>query len=1322
MAYQFQNKEKSFGKVWIFWLLALLIGGSLPGTLPRVAAQTLPPVAYNPTLSTIFIGANYSSLDPAQAPYVTYPSNPLAPKSPITLPEVDAALTTQGFPDLIVNEGSVWTLKADTIISQTARLDITSATLSVLRLDSDPASGKALPLTKVIARGGYLNIEGTDTGDNRVRVFSWDPASGDAEGRDTNYADGRSYLLADLGGRMDIKFAEVSHLGWSPGEPSGLSWRKMAKSGDPTVLADIQTGATGKILNSDIHNNYFGQYSYEAYGLEVKYNKFHDNAFYGFDPHDYSTAFEVAYNEVYNNGKHGIIFSRGCTLNKIHNNVVYGNAEHGIMLDRGTNNNEITNNEVYNNRDGVAIFQSSNNLIQGNNLHDNERGIRINATYDANDIFDGVSNNNTVRENTIQNNSQYGIYLYERADDNLITNNLIRGTISSGIYIKTGGNVIEGNTINENGHGVTIIGGSPYVTPPLGGPTYVTPSSQPGLENVLRANVIEDNASMGIQIKGGTDTVIGSLNPDQAPELGNTIRTNGTYGVGMSDATTNTRLIGNTIHGNVRQGVQVKGATSVNNFISRNSITANASGGIVLSDGGNTNIQPPVISSAPEASTVTGTAPANTTVEVYRDANGQGAVYKGRVNTNGSGEWSLALPAGDDPGAGYISALLIDQNGNTSAFATNAPASTKAIYTVGAGRNGELTVFVNGPGAVVTLPDIQAGLQVISPTVTLLENQGGGVWQANASLFFNSGVTLNLNGSTVNWLKLRSQSADISLAAGEGNYNYQSFVALRTYDGAILIDGVKITSWDPTLNDYDRDISNGRSYLLAKYDARMDIKNSELSYLGSADGESYGIAWRDINETDAPEIMRTRVTGDVINSVFSYNYYGIYTYQASYMTFQGNKFHHNIGYGFDPHDFSHHILVENNEAYENGNHGFIISRGCNNFTFRNNKSYNNRYSVDGQDRNAHGFMLDPGSPNSMYPQQPSFNNLIENNEAWGNDGYGMRVVGSINNTIRNNRFTGNLQGVTLEQVSTGNTVEGNTITGSTLYGIYLIGGSDGNVLRGNTISASGKHGIYIKTGGNTIEGNNLFANGQVTATGPSGSGVAFLPDVPSTAQADLMLPGLAGLASSDPELLSDPALASALTGNQLTSNVINLNADDGIEVKGATNTSITGNRITSNGMHGIYLSDYEGQGATGSSIAQNTIASNGGHGIRANGAASQGNTWSQNNINSNNAGGITNTSSANNGIKPPKIVTATATQVTGTTVPGARVEIFSDNFGQGRHYEGVTTAGSDGTFSFSVTAWKGSTVNATATDGNGNSSGLAIDKASFVIHLPLARR
>jgi parallel beta-helix repeat protein len=1253
----------------------------------RAQSLAAVPVRYDAASNTIYIGENYS--DPA---LIAYPSAPGAPKSPITIPQVAAAL---GNPALLQDQGGgAWLLNASMVVSATAQLDATSSSIGWLRLASAPS------FIRMVADGGYLKIE-------NIKLTSWDTAAGAV---DTNYADGRAYLLALRGGRMDVLGTEIGYLGFADGQPSGMSWRGRATQSRP------ETGATGTVQNSNIHDNYFGMYSFAAYGLTVTNSEFHHHLFYGIDPHDASTGFLVAYNNVHDNGKHGIIFSRGCTQNVISHNQVYNNASHGIMMDRGSIDNTIADNMVYGNDDGVAIFQSSNNIVRSNTLRDNNRGVRINATYDVTDVFDGISTGNTVISNTIQNNTQYGVYLYERADRNTIAQNVITGSTSSGLYIKTGGNQAQGNSIRLNGTGISIIGG--VLTPfPPGGPTPVPALEQPGRKNTISGNTLADNDTTGIQLKTAVDTQVGT------PDGGNLIQTNGSYGVTMNTATTDTSLSGNTIQANGSDGVLVKDSASQRNKISRNSISANGGLGIKLGAGANGGIAAPTISSLPGSPTVAGKAPPNASVEVYRDPNGQGRTYVGSTTASGTGDWSLALPAGDNPQAGLLTAVAIAANGNTSAFGGNTLGGAHAVYQVAAGRNGERTIFISGESANVTLPDIQQSLAVISPTVSLLENQGNGVWQANASLFLNRGVTLNLTRDTVTWLKLRSQSTSIQLSAadGEANYDYNSFVTLRTYNGTILIDGVKITSWDPANNDYDRDISNGRAYVIAKYDARMDIKNADLSYLGSADGESYGVSWRDINDADAPDTLLTRVTGQVLNSNFSYNYYGIYTFQARDMIFQNNQFHNNIGYGFDPHDFSHHFAIEDNQAFANGNHGFIISRGINNFVFRRNTSYNNHYTVSADDRHAHGFMIDPGSPNSIFPQAPSHDNLFEDNQAWGNDGYGLRVVASNSNIVRGNRFTGNLQGITLEQGSAGNLLQSNLIDASGLYGIYLIGGADGNTIAGNTITHSGKHGIYVKTSGNTITENTSANNGTI-ANG--GAGIAFLQESTlAAALADLMLPGAtASLAQADPDLLSLPALASPVSGNVVTRNTLIHNLGAGIELKDAIGTRVESNTARNNGANGIYLSS----GATNSIITHNILDSNVGYGIRANGADVIGNTWSENSVFGNSVGGIANTSSANGGIRPPTLAVS-GQSVSGTTVPGAVVEIYSDAGKQGRFFEGRVTAGADGAFSFTAARpWQGPNQNASATDSSGNSSGLTYNVGQFVgfwqVQLPIARR
>jgi parallel beta-helix repeat protein len=1299
----FCSRARQIGRTASFALLIALVSALLPSQTGTALAQAA--VRYNPADRTIYIGDPYNANDP----FAGNPSAAGAPKTAITLPQIDAALAAAGQPDLLIDQGGgVWLLNADMVVNQNSRLEISGPTVTELRLDSTPRADRAAPfLTKIIAQGGHLLIQNT-------KVVSWA-----GEGVDQNYADGRSYLLAYKGGRMDIRASEIAHLGWEPGEPSGISWRERGAPSDP------KTGATGEIVDSVIRSNYKGQYSYEAYGIKILRNQFYSNTTYGIDPHDFSESFEVAFNTVFNNGKHGIIFSRGCINNHIHNNTVYGNAEHGIMLDRGSNKNLIENNTVYNNGDGIAIFQSEENTVRNNTLRDNARGVRINATFAPGDEYDGVAANNTIVGNIIQTSSEYGIYLYQRADKNTIEGNTISDSGRSGVYIKTGGNIIKGNTIRTNGAGITILGTETYTT---GGKPAI---GKPGEANVIQSNTIEDNDGIGVQFKGASKNQVGGNADAPQPGDANTISNNGSHGVSFDATSANNTVAGNIIHGNglagSGDGVISKGAGSVKNRVTKNSITANTRSGVRVDDGAASGLQGPTITSAPDATTVTGTAAAGATVEVYRDPNGQGNVYLGAATTGGDGKWSFALPQNDDKNAGAITALAIDKTGNTSSFG-GIGSSGSVNYQILPGRNGELTISIRGQGTTVTLPDIERAVKAIRPSETLLENQGNGVWQTNASLFIGRGVTLRLTPETATWLKLRSQATDIlTTNASEPQYNYRSFTTLRTYNGAILIDGVRVTSWDPQANTYDTDVSNGRSYVLAKYEARLDIRNADLSYLGSADGESYGVSWRDTNGTDEagnPGPLRTRVTGEVLNSTFSHNYYGIYTYQAANMVFRGNKFHNNISYGFDPHDFTNNVLVENNEAFENGNHGFIISRGCTNFTIRGNKSYNNRNnSPDG--RLAHGFMIDPGSPNSRYPQVPSTKNLLENNEAWGNNGYGLRMVNAAENTIRNNRFTNNLQGITLEQGSTGNIVQGNTITESGLYGVFLFGGADGNTIDGNTITSSGRHGIYVKTGRNTITNNTLTSNGRLTSSGLAGSGIAFLQDVEIVGGliADLRLPDESvSLAVRDPELFMTQAAATLVTNNTVAKNTATYNGDEGIELKGVRASVVEDNVAESNRANGIYLTS----ASTGNMIRRNAARNNKGHGIRANGADTVGNTWTENRVTGNGGGGIVTTSSANSGIKPPKIAQKDRT-VTGTAAPGAMVEIYSDSAGQGWFFEGRTQAGPDGAFTFvAAQPWQAPTVNATMTDGQGNTSGFAFNVGSAVaagdVYLPLVRR
>lgn len=372
---------------------ALAVGLLPASRTPLAQAQppTFPPVSYDAANHTIHIGTDYSD-----AFSRGHPAHPDAPKNAITIPELKTTLDdlVADAENLLVDQGAGnWLLKADVIIHQTARLAVTNATITWLRLDSTTG------YTRVVADGGHLLIQG-------IRVTSWNTSREDV---DTEPTDGHSYLLAYQGGRMDIIDAEATYLGWKPGEPSGLSWRKRATADRP------ETGATGSILRSDIHDNYFGLYSYEAYGLQILESTIHHNRYYGIDPHDYSIEFEVAYNQVYRNGLHGIIFSRHCTSNRMQ---------------------------------GMNVNDSSHNTLRRNTVYDNlEDGIGVGQD----------ARGNVITHNEMRNNRRHGIYLFSDAEDNTLSDNTVHGNERYGIYIKSENNQItEGNTVFDNTVGIYL--------------------------------------------------------------------------------------------------------------------------------------------------------------------------------------------------------------------------------------------------------------------------------------------------------------------------------------------------------------------------------------------------------------------------------------------------------------------------------------------------------------------------------------------------------------------------------------------------------------------------------------------------------------------------------------------------------------------------------------------------------------------------------------------------------------------------------------------------------------------------------------------------
>lgn len=311
-----------------------------------------------------------------------------------------------------------------------------------------------------------------------------------------------------------------------------------------------------------------------------------------------------------------------------------------------------------------------------------------------------------------------------------------------------------------------------------------------------------------------------------------------------------------------------------------------------------------------------------------------------------------------------------------------------------------------------------------------------GEWMLSESLYILDGITLNLHGTdvggVVDYIKLKSDS--------------EMTVSIRAHGGSLDLLNTKVTSWDSSKGSVDTDWSDGRASISAisevvldasetcvgsaKNDmgeARMDIENCEIAFLGYEEAESWGISWKlrgvcnDKSNLDMYEGVG--VYGNLLGSDVHDLYYGHYGYRQSFALLSGNSVYNNEVYGFDPHDDSVNITISHNDVYFNFNHGVIWSKYCHNAVVINNHVHDN-------------------GGVGIFPHYVSDNAYIAHNTIERNGGSGIAFLESSGGLVYNNTVRQNVHGIRFSVGSRQNVVAKNIFEENTGYDLYQYAGND----------------------------------------------------------------------------------------------------------------------------------------------------------------------------------------------------------------------------------------------------------------------------------------
>jgi len=952
---------------------------------------------------------------------------------PATLSDIKTALSNAPI-DLVDAPNKIWLLRADVLIRDGSTLKLHGARqggdVNELRLQSVNSASPCSCVVSITADYGTIDVDST-------KITSWDTSVG---APDTDpVANGRAYVrvrsslstdgVTPWESRMDIRNSEVAYLGTDASESYGLVWKV---AGATTNLAKLNV--YGNVVSSHLHDNFIGGYTFGGSGMQWLTNEIDHNTQYGLDLQQDSDNLVLKGNNVHHNGSHGLLASVRCDHLNAEANIFLANAKSGIVLDGNSDDSTLVANRCLDNGEsGIAINQSARNTVRANLLLRNQQaGLRL--TLGSSDNF--LQNNQCV------SNSLYGIYGF-----------LGSGTPGPDDDGHPKRNLFVGNLVHDNGV-------EPVRLADCDDNIFATNAFtdlsgklrfQRGLRNSLQGNDIP--GTLSVRTEGDANSPASTLVRNQGyltVELGTNGATVFEDARGRIYQPDEGAIVTEISAGGSRLTLITAEIGSSTKVIARNFLATAAPGTAHLNQ----------LVWAPATRTKWSVA-AGSVGQTLSFTVGDLVAHKDYVVTKSNGALTN-LNSGD---SGQIHFADTARTMDPVTYSVEMPNTNQANVQYSAALN---RIYLKSSG-VLTLSDVKAAL----PDAPLdLVDAASKTWLLRAELLVQNGSTLRLRGARaggdVNELRL------LSLNTGATGI----VVSVSADWGTIDVDSTKIISWDTTAGGPDANPQiNGRAFLrvrsslssdgLTPQESRMDIRNSEIAYLGTDASESFGLVWKVSGATNIFD--KVNVYGNVVNSRLHDNFIGAYTFGASGMQWLTNEVDHNMQYGLDLQQDSDNVVVRGNNFHHNGNHGLLASTRCDHLNAEGNRFLSNTKS---------GILLDDNSDDATVVA----NQCLDNGES------GIAINQSARNTLRGNLLLRNQQaGLRLTMGSAQNMIQNNQCASNSLYGIYgfLGNGTPGpdddghpkqNLFVGNLVHHNGVEPIRLSDCDDNIFATNTFTD------------------------------------------------------------------------------------------------------------------------------------------------------------------------------------------------------------------------------------------------------